>query len=592
MPNPYGTEVDIQQNEPTTEAHLELSNSREFPLPMNERDLCAINAATRKEPWVRYETLFWVVWIVFTLIAVCDRLWINSWPRESFGKDGYGTDKRNVIDGPWTVQLYDVTARISGRLCITALMGICVTILNVVFNFLSESKTLQKYVFLWDWREANLRIHKALGITLALSTVPHVWSVLFPVFFSSYSLQFETVHETELRFPISEAKSCIEMNTANNTVCIDSDDLGRLIGMTIMFCIMIPITVSKVFLRFRYSLAWKLHVLMGFLYTVDITRRRTHPHTWVLNMPLFVVVGVNAILSRYLYRVAELDVVKTVVLDGKYTLVFLKRNPKYTYAESLVGDVWWFNGHPFTVLSNKGQKWEGVGEEQQEEPSWEGHKFQIQEGGQVVRQDTMPSMHRISLHQQGGEDSEDIEWDYTVIMQVFEGTPSKPSGTEKIISATSVKSQGPYRATHGLLAHTGVNPPLVLIASGSGGTYLVEFLMHLREHNITPVHPVKIYYTARSIPLFQLITDQLCRNPAHNTTVHAALTVAEPTLDYTPSHPKRDMQLGRLSIGEVLQAAPKGAEVHYCGSGGLLEEIKQRCKGLDLKLHEGDTFDA
>ena len=74
---------------------------------------------------VKYEALLWVFYGTITVLAILDRFSTNYWPRQSFPRIGSESAGNDRIDGfkpgPWSVVLYDVMARVSGRFSICLL---------------------------------------------------------------------------------------------------------------------------------------------------------------------------------------------------------------------------------------------------------------------------------------------------------------------------------------------------------------------------------------------------------------------------------------------------------------------------------------
>jgi hypothetical protein len=75
----------------------------------------------KMKKYVKYEAVLWLVHGTITVLAIADRFSTNYWPRQSF-RIGSGSAGNDGIDGfkpgPWSVVLYDVIARVSGRFSI------------------------------------------------------------------------------------------------------------------------------------------------------------------------------------------------------------------------------------------------------------------------------------------------------------------------------------------------------------------------------------------------------------------------------------------------------------------------------------------
>lgn len=77
---------------------------------------------------------------------------------------------------------------------------------------------------------------------------------------------------------------------------LQADDVFRLVEMTLFLAILMPISV-RLFAS-RWHAATKLHRLINLVYFVDIVRRHSHPHSWILNTPVFVIY----LLDAYVFR--------------------------------------------------------------------------------------------------------------------------------------------------------------------------------------------------------------------------------------------------------------------------------------------------
>lgn len=107
----------------------------------------------RSVPWVKYEGLVWFIYGAITVLAIYDRFDWNVWPRQSFaygptafapkGFPGTSDKVEGYKVGPWSVVLYDVFARISGRFAIVCLNLLLVTQYRILSYFLATNKCVQ-----------------------------------------------------------------------------------------------------------------------------------------------------------------------------------------------------------------------------------------------------------------------------------------------------------------------------------------------------------------------------------------------------------------------------------------------------------------
>ena len=67
--------------------------------------------------FITYEAAMWIVHVVLVTLACADRFTWNVWPRQNtfnIGGKPAGWDKVDgLLDGPWSVKLYDIIVRFS-----------------------------------------------------------------------------------------------------------------------------------------------------------------------------------------------------------------------------------------------------------------------------------------------------------------------------------------------------------------------------------------------------------------------------------------------------------------------------------------------
>lgn len=187
-------------------------------------------------------------------------------------------------EGPWSVVAYDVIARISGRHSICAFNLLLIVRLRSLEHAILSSNWVNSILDCSNIIKANLRLHKWNAILLCVLTLIHVWSILLPCVTHGYSAK---VIPGVWEWPISERKppGFKDADAAKKQMSLQVDDVFRLIEMTILMCVLIPLSVK--WLSTRWHIGMPLHRLINVLYFVDIVRRHTHPHSWVLNTPVF-----------------------------------------------------------------------------------------------------------------------------------------------------------------------------------------------------------------------------------------------------------------------------------------------------------------
>lgn len=190
--------------------------------------------------FLKYETVLWTVHSIVTILAIVDRFTTNINPRQTYiiGKGFAGKDRMGPpMEGPWSVALYDILARISGRYCIVVYnFTLIVRYVSLVFiafllnQIIMKKQTHHQYydtatptatfsllvlpaVMLFVFRlhmleqylasswiskhildcsnitKANLEAHRINGIGLVVMTLIHIWSILLPCVTHNYGSQ-------------------------------------------------------------------------------------------------------------------------------------------------------------------------------------------------------------------------------------------------------------------------------------------------------------------------------------------------------------------------------------------------------------------
>lgn len=245
-----------------------------------------------RRPFVSYELFVWLIFGTWTALAVIDRFTWNIWPRDmcsigsgNAGSDFVGDKFFQLKDGPWTVKLYDAVARASGRYCIVALNLVFFSMCHTTYAWLSESWLARHVIDMSDFVGANKRLHKWNGIGIVFMTLLHVWSILFPCIVHGYHAQvvlgnFEWILSERAPAGFKNA------NIATETMSLQGDDVYRIVEMSLLLAVLLPLTSR--WLKTLWHLGIHLHSLIGVLYFIDIVRRHSHPHSWILNTPFFV----------------------------------------------------------------------------------------------------------------------------------------------------------------------------------------------------------------------------------------------------------------------------------------------------------------
>ena len=145
----------------------------------------------------------------------------------------------------------------------------------------------------------------------------HVWSILLPCVAHGWSAQ---VVPGRLALPLSERKPPGFKHTDANKqmISLQLDDVWRIFEMTVLLCVMMPLSLK--WLSTRRHIAIHVHRLIATLYFVDIVRRHTHPHSWVLNAPVFAFWCLDK--AWWLYVCRGTAVCQRLQLGANYVVIY------------------------------------------------------------------------------------------------------------------------------------------------------------------------------------------------------------------------------------------------------------------------------
>ncbi|KAK1859126.1 hypothetical protein I4F81_001723 [Pyropia yezoensis] len=315
-------------------------------------------AAGRRPP-IHYGTLVWVVYGTFTVLAMVDRFTTNVWPRQGF-RIGAGTAGSDFLDpikpGPWSVGFYDAVARLSGRYSICALNLLFATMMKTTLAAAEASWIGRRFIDFRGAAAANAGLHKWNGIGLAVFTLVHVWSIFTPVVFHGYAAR---VVLGAFEWPLSERgpPGFKDANPLTRTVMLQGDDVFRIVEMTLLLGVALPLSVR--WLASRWHVGTHLHSFIAVAYFIDIVRRHTHPHSWVLNTPFFLAWLADLAVGRLGWRAAVSPVAVRRLSPDYAVLTWATPAPVPprcvgpTVHLRLPGASLWERAHPFTAFANR-----------------------------------------------------------------------------------------------------------------------------------------------------------------------------------------------------------------------------------------------
>lgn len=151
------------------------------------------------------------------------------------------------------------------------------------------------------------------------------------------------------------------MNPSTEMISMQVDDVFRLVEMTLLLCVLLPLSVK--WLSTNWHLGIHLHRFITVLYFVDIVRRHSHPHSWVLNTPIFCIWILDKILSMHWRRRLCADLITREDISPDYIALYWTENsaemsrgvgvaPKYLM--KLKSSNFMESRHPFTSFTAEG----------------------------------------------------------------------------------------------------------------------------------------------------------------------------------------------------------------------------------------------
>lgn len=542
-------------------------------------------SSEKYRPFINYELFVWFVYLIFATLAITDRFVWNIWPRETYniGKGTAGSDFVNGLKpGPWSVKMYDAVARASGRFDIMALNLLFFTMSHTTYSWLAESWMARNIFDMRNYMEANRRLHKWNGIALVSMTLLHVWSILFPCIFHGWNAQVVLGH---FEWILSERgpKGFKDANVATETMSLQGDDVFRIVEMTILLGILLPLSIR--WISTRWHLGVQLHSTIAILYFIDIVRRHTHPHSWILNTPFFLWWIFDLVLGFYWKRWQPAEVYRIQLSPDYMVLVWNQTHrsnqvgPKYYL--KLIESSHLERAHVFTGFEN-----------------------------------------RCNLDLVDGR-----PWSVGVLVRVYHskrmprlGKKDKYSHTKRIAESTDLKlyTWGPFQGEMSLKVRTSLgmgSNPVTLVAGGSAAGYIIDALQqHIVSRNFTHL---TCLYTARDKSVFHWMVNTvmilLKRAVKQDVHIMIALTDGEKKNQETAEMVAQKqteleelsccslssadigkfstirVQYGRLNFAKEIQ---EGNIVYFQGSAGLQKAVMTGCKANRCKLVAGPAYDV
>ena len=308
--------------------------------------------------FITYEAAMWIVHVVLVTLACADRFTWNIWPRQNtfnIGGKPAGWDKVDgLLDGPWSVKLYDIIVRFSGRFMILALNLMLFVRLRTVETRLASSWLSRNIIDCSNIVKANIRLHIWNGFAVVIFVLMHVWSIFLPCLIHGYTAQLKS---GPFEWPISERRESDfkDVDAAAEMVNLQIDDIYRMISTTAFVGILAHLSFY-LWARYR-AIAIHLHRFMAAVFCIEIVRRYAHPHAMILNTPVIFLWVVDRIIFQ-LRNHSSLDQYQKIMLGEDYMVLLWKAGrTTETLAPNfylkLKDNSMMEDGHPFTAFQNR-----------------------------------------------------------------------------------------------------------------------------------------------------------------------------------------------------------------------------------------------
>ena len=194
-------------------------------------------------------------------------------------------------------------------------------------------------------------------------TLIHIWSILLPCVTHKWGAQ---VVPGVFEWPLSERTppGFKDADPVNKMMSLQVDDVFRLVEMTLLLAVITPLSIR--WMQQYWHLGIQVHRFVNVLYFVDIVRRHSHPHSWVLNTPVFAIWILDKVYSMYWRRINEPNYIYEKISNDYIVLYWqneheISRNLAVkeimgvgsNYFLKLYPSSWLEPRHPFTTFTSR-----------------------------------------------------------------------------------------------------------------------------------------------------------------------------------------------------------------------------------------------
>eukprot|EP01083_Nonionella_stella_P039274 106828_1 len=591
---------------------------------------------------LRYTWLVILIISIISIIAIADRFTINVLPS---GTNDVSPFKEELTDNEWTASTFFLIGFATGRIltATSALMFAlqCRCFWNYFFEFLKP-----KWMIIHDIMIENDTMHYYLGIIgVGAPCIIHCFVLFLPLISPNISFEF---YNQWHRPP-----ECGFYHDYN--INMSFQDLNGFAIVTLCFCILFPLSMYRRFRNLHWTTAQYIHLVGAVAYTVELLRIEFKNNCYYCTLPFVVLYVIDRLYGIFIYRKTKLQLVSKYSFDTDYTLFLFtieddNRTPSLgdVYYINFEDDFLKCKpSHPYTVFYNHST---GIDEimpfdKNDRRLSASNHKFPISPTGvmdrrctdiniaglSVIHADTQEinAPHPIDIagvlnaidedrktedtavhhspvsmsvdvfthHAHHGSDGA-LRWDIGIVMHTNDDDDNAFRFSKKMFNLKpderfNIIGYGPYRAAFGMIFDV-LNDkyPILLIGTGAGISYIIDFYLFITANNVTLYERVEIYVLCRSIRLFQWVTDILCKKSINNLEIYAHLT-SKPNIKSSSFDDKNKQmkgRIGRASFDDVFKNSKPNTRVFFCGSPQLQNKVGQYCNEYSFKFYKGHTF--
>eukprot|EP00601_Ochromonadales_sp_CCMP2298_P017610 CAMPEP_0173220170 /NCGR_PEP_ID=MMETSP1142-20121109/2006_1 /TAXON_ID=483371 /ORGANISM="non described non described, Strain CCMP2298" /LENGTH=793 /DNA_ID=CAMNT_0014148039 /DNA_START=169 /DNA_END=2550 /DNA_ORIENTATION=- len=530
---------------------------------------------------LNYKTFFWGTFTIVSILAIFERFFA-SWMHD--GQIALSKLEDNADQNNEGLLPFLIVVPLTARLIVISICLFFFTMCRVFHNKLVDWTSNIPGVDFSDAANVIYRGHKLYGLFFFTSILAiHIIFAFSPAM-SSHRQIVITDEKFEPFYPAVFRR--IEFTHFPGKWAMRRDDLWDASIALFVALVLQPITIIYAPLRvLYYNISFAMHIVGALVMIWLVYRIPEHIRIFTYATPFIVAWAVDRILHEFLFRNTASSV-KFIDLDEDYTVML------FTIKHSCpvnIGDVYLLKtsmnvlefSHPYTCFHYR-----AAGEDTAAALDIDAHTSAgpdssseldgVEEGAGLQVSHIGFKTDAVSLA--GGKlavaPARTLATEQSFITKVSSDTSKKDETYGCIVRKFGPKSFsqrlcngleggglrdafyaiGPYRRIYRRLMRTPQPCPYVLIGTGSGCSFIMDFIYWLRSKKLTLLHPVYVHASTHSYAMLDFLSDTLLRHgnmknlfvKVHITSHH--LENPESFLVPVGSHPSKG-SLGSKSMG-------------------------------------------